>query len=208
MRAVPTCPRCFGPLHGPSAWSSAWRCDAHGDVLPYQPPWPPSDRAVEVLRKSSMVPVWLPWPLPPGWLVTGFAEAGDERTGGRASVVALSGPSLTQGPADLLIIAEEPGVGLGAAFAGLGGPDPGEGFDSGPPNAKIEVLGHPAALWCVSAGADRAVYAGEARGNWLWTIAWPAEAGCLIALAELSLHDLRDLELDLPFGAFSPRLEQ
>ncbi|MEU7831790.1 MULTISPECIES: DUF6758 family protein [unclassified Nonomuraea] len=207
MRAVPTCPRCFGSLHGPSAWSSAWRCDAHGDVLPYQPPWPPSARAVETMRKSSMVPVWLPWPLPPGWLVTGFAEAGDERTGGRASVVALCGPSLTRGPADLLVIAEEPGVGLGAAFAGLDGPDPGEGFDSGPPNAKIVVLGHPTALWCVGAAADRAVYAGEAMGNWLWTIAWPAEAGCLIALAELSLHDLRDLELDLPFGAFSPRLE-
>jgi hypothetical protein len=111
------------------------------------------------------------------------------------------------GPADMLIIAEEPGVGLGAAFAGLDGPDPGEGFDAGPPNAKIEVLGHPTALWCVDGVADRAVYAGEAMGNWLWTIAWPPEAGCLISLAELSLRDLRDLELDLPFGAFSPRLE-
>ncbi len=155
-----------------------------------------------------MVPVWLPWPLPPGWLVTGFAEVGDERTGARATVVALGGPSLSGGPADLLVIAEEPGVGLGAAYAGLDGPDPGEGFDSGPPNAKIQVLGHPTALWCVGGADDRAVYAGEALGNWLWTIAWPAEAGCLTAMAELSLHDLRDLDLQLPFGAFSPRLEE
>jgi hypothetical protein len=163
---------------------------------------------VESLRKTSVVPVWLPWPLPSGWLVTGFAEVGDERSGARASVTALSGPALSQGPADLLLIAEEPGVGLGAAFAGLDGPDPGEGFDAGPPNAKIQVLGHPTALWCVvGAAADRAVYAGEALGNWLWTIAWPAEVGCLIALAELSLCDLRDHDLDLPFGAFSPRLE-
>nr|WP_113704001.1 DUF6758 family protein [Nonomuraea lactucae] len=206
MKAPPTCPRCFGPLHGPNAWSSAWRCDAHGDVLPFQAARPPAPASAEAIRKSSVVPVWVPWPLPAGWLVTGFAEAGDERTGGRASVVALCGPSISRGPADVLIVAEEPGVGLGAALAGLGGPDPGEGFDAGPPNAKIEVLGHPTPLWCVGAADDRAVYAGEALGNWLWTIAWPAEAGCLIALSELALMDLRDHELDLPFGAFSPRL--
>ncbi|WSG68869.1 hypothetical protein OHA68_05330 [Nonomuraea glycinis] len=206
MRAAPTCPRCFGPLHGPSA-SNAWRCDTHGDVLPYQPPWPPSQAGVEAMRKNSLLPVWLPWPLPAGWLVTGFGEVGDEHRGGRASVVALSGPALLQGPADLLVIAEEPGVGLGAAFAGLDGPDPGGGFDSGPPNAKIEVLGHPTPLWCVGGAPDRAVYAGEALGNWLWTIAWPMEAGCLIGLGELSLLDLRDHDLDVPFGAFSPRLE-
>ncbi|GAA4098481.1 hypothetical protein GCM10022248_82340 [Nonomuraea soli] len=141
--------------------------------------------------------------------MTGFGEVGDERSGGRASVVALSGPSVTHGPADLLIIAEEPGIGLGAAFAGLDGPDPGQGFDDGPPNAKIDVLGHPTALWCVTtAPDDRAVYAGEALGNWLWTIGWPAEAGCLIALAQLSLLDLRETApLDVPFGAFSPKLE-
>lgn len=56
---------------------------------------------------------------------------------------------------------------------------------------------------------DRAVYVGEALGNWLWTVAWPVEAGCFIALANLSLRDLRDQDqaLDLPFGAFSPRLD-
>jgi hypothetical protein len=160
------------------------------------------------VRKNSLVPLWLPWPLPPGWLVTGFGEAGDERTGGRASLVALAGPSMLHGPADLLLIAEEPGVGLGAGFAGLDGPDPGEGFDRDPPHAKIDVLGHPYALWCVRGPADRAAYAGEALGNWLWMIAWPAEAGCLIALADLCLRDLRDTDqdFDLPFGAFSPRL--
>ncbi|WP_345095888.1 DUF6758 family protein [Planomonospora venezuelensis] len=208
VRASPTCPRCFGPLRPPSAWSSAWRCGPHGDVLPLQPPRQPSSAAVEAVSRNARVPVWLPWPLPPGWLVTGFTEAGDERTGGRATVVALSGPSVTRGPADLLLIAEEPGVGLGAGFAGLDGPDPGDGFGAGPPHAKIEVKGHPAALWCVDAAPDRAVYAGEALGDWLWAIAWPAEAGCLIVLSELSLRDLRDdgQAFDLPFGAFSPRL--
>ncbi|MET8336682.1 DUF6758 family protein [Streptosporangium canum] len=208
MRAAPVCPRCFGPLRPPSAWSSAWRCGPHGDVLPLQPPRRPSSAAVEAISRNALVPAWLPWPLPQGWLVTGLAEAGDERSGVRATVIALSGPSLISGPADLLIIAEEPGVGLGAGFAGLEGTDPGTGFDEGPPHAKVEIKGHPAALWCVAAAPDRAVYAGEALGNWLWTVVWPAEAGYLITLAELSLRDLRDQDqaLDPPFGAFSPRL--
>ncbi|WP_184545040.1 DUF6758 family protein [Streptosporangium becharense] len=209
MKAAPTCPRCFGPLRPPSVWSSAWRCGPHGDVLPLQPPRQPSVAAVEMITAAARVPVWLPWPLPAGWLVTGFSQAGDERSGVRAAVVALSGPSLTHGPADLLIIAEEPGVGLGAAFAGLEGTDPGTGFDDGPPHAKIDVRGHPAALWCAKTAApDRAVYAGEALGNWLWVIVWPAEAGYMITLSELSLRDLRDRDqaLDLPFGAFCPRL--
>jgi hypothetical protein len=160
------------------------------------------------ISHGARVPVWLPWPLPASWLVTGFAEAGDDHSGIRATVVALSGPSLTEGPADMLLIAEEPGVGLGAAFAGLDATDPGTGFDDGPPHAKIDVKGHPAALWCVGAAPDRAVYAGEALGNWLWAIVWPPDAGYLITLAELSLRDLRDNDqaLDLPFGAFSPRL--
>ncbi|WP_344858179.1 DUF6758 family protein [Planomonospora alba] len=208
MRASPICPRCFGPLHPPSVWSSAWRCGLHGDVLPLQPPLHPSQAAVEAVARDAHVPVWMPWPLPAGWLVTGFATAGDERSGTRATVVALAGPSVTQGPADMLIIAEEPGVGLGAGFGGLPGPDPGEGFGEGPPHAKIDVNGHPAALWCAGGAPDRAVYAGEAMGNWLWSIVWPADAGCLVALFELSLRDLRDdgQVFDLPFGAFSPRL--
>ncbi|MEV7011882.1 DUF6758 family protein [Streptosporangium sp. NPDC051022] len=208
MRAEPICPRCFGPLRPPSAWSSAWRCGPHGDVLPLQPPRHPSGAAVEALGVSAQVPVWLPWPLPQGWLVTGLAEAGDERSGVRATVVALSGPSLTHGPADMLIIAEETGVGLGAGFAGLPGTDPGEGFGEGPPHAKVEIMGHPTPLWWVDAAPDRAVYAGEALGNWLWVVIWPPEAGYLMTLGELSMRDLRDRDqaLDLPFGAFSPRL--
>ncbi|GAA2889822.1 hypothetical protein GCM10010517_53970 [Streptosporangium fragile] len=178
-------------------------------MLPLQPPRHPSAAVVEALATAARVPVWLPWPLPAGWLVTGFSHVGDERSGVRATVVALSGPSLVHGPADLLIIAEEPGVGLGAAFAGLDGTDPGTGFDDGPPHAKITVRGHPVALWNVrKAAPDRAVYAGEALGNWLWAVVWPGEAGYMITLSELSLRDLRDHDqaLDLPFGAFCPRL--
>ena len=60
------------------------------------------------------LPLWCPWPLPPGWTLTGVAWAGDDRTGVRATAVACSGPApLGGGPADLVFVAEEPGVGLG-----------------------------------------------------------------------------------------------
>src|SRR5262249_33958831 len=95
---------------------------------------------------------WLPWPLPVGWLVTGFAGAGDDRTGTRACVVALSGPNPVGGLGEMLLISEEPGVGLGAHFAGLPGPDPGEGFAAGPPHAAVRV--RPS--WCPGWGGDAA----------------------------------------------------
>ncbi|MDH2429846.1 DUF6758 family protein [Sphaerisporangium sp. TRM90804] len=208
MRAAPICPRCFGPLRPPSEWSTEWRCGVHGAVLPFTSRGPSSE-TLDLLRADSRVPFWLPWPLPTGWLVTGFGDVRDSGAGVHAGVVALSGPSVTYGPADLLIVAEEPGVGLGAAFAGIDGPDPGPGFDAGPPNAKAEAVGHPTALWWVESLPDRAVYVGEAMGHWLWMIAWPAEAGCMVALTELSLRDLTDdeQEFDLPYGAVCPRLE-
>lgn len=109
----------------------------------------PSPEALAGLVKTAGVPVWVPWPLPHGWLVTGFSGAGDERTGSRGTAVALSGPNPVGGPADLVIIAEEPGVGLGAGLAGLAGPDPGAGFAAGPPHATVRVDGHDMPLWLV-----------------------------------------------------------
>ena len=156
------------------------------------------------MRATARVPVWVPWPLPAGWLVTGFEDAGDERTGGRAVVVALSGPAPLGGPADLFLVAEEPGIGLGASFAGLPGPDPGEAFGVSASDAKVEIDGHPVSMWAAEAGT--AAFAGEARGNWLWAVLWPDSAGMLM-LEQLNLRDLREDDLDLPFGAFCPRLD-
>jgi hypothetical protein len=161
---------------------------------------------MEALLRTAAVPVWLPWPLPAGWLVTGFAGAGDERVGARACVVALSGPNPVGGPGDLLVVAEEPGVGLGARLAGLDGPDPGENFAVESPYTTFQYGGHEFPLWLVRA-PDRAVFAGEAMGNWLWAVLWPDTAGVLL-VETLTLRDLRDpgQDLDLPFGATSPRL--
>ncbi|MGO9081579.1 MAG: DUF6758 family protein [Streptosporangiaceae bacterium] len=200
------CPRCDDVLREPSAWSSAWRCDRHGAVYPLRPSLSPSPQGLAALLRDAAVPVWLPWPLPPSWLVTGFAGAGDERTGTRGCVVALSGPGPAVGPADMLLVSEEMGVGLGARLAGLDSPDPGAGFAAGPPEAMVSHAHHEFPLWHVAA-PGRAAFAGEALGGWLWVILWPDTAGLLL-LDVLELRDLRDpgQDLDLPFGAPSPRL--
>src|ERR1700733_14406077 len=166
------CPRCQGELSEPSAWHSAWQCARHGAVQPLRPAHVPSAEGLHALRKTAAVPVWLPWPIPLGWLVTGFTGAGDDRSGTRGCAVALSGPNPVGGLGEMLIVSEEPGLGLGAGLAGLAGPDPGEGLAS-----------------------------------WLWIILWPDTAGTLM-LEPLPLRDLRDpgQEMDVPFGALSPRL--
>ena len=211
-RAPATCPRCGRTLHEPTVWSSAWRCDLHGEVYPLFSPFSPSREGLDGLLYmfrpgSAGVPVWLPWPLPAGWLVTGFARAGDDRTGVRSCAVALTGPNpLGGGPADMVVVAEEPGVGFGAALAGLDGVDPGAGFASTPASATASFGKHDFPLWPVDS-PDRAVFAGEAEGLWLWLVLWPDTAGALL-VEPIALRDLRDpgQDLDLPFGAASPRL--
>ncbi len=206
MMKAPICPRCQGELSEPSAWHSAWQCARHGSVQPLRLAHVPSAEGLRALLKSAAVPLWLPWPIPAGWLVTGFTGAGDDRSGTRGCVVALSGPNPVGGPGEMLVISEEPGLGLGAGLAGLEGPDPGEGLAAGPPHALVQFGNHEFPLWSVeSPGA--AVFAGEVLANWLWIILWPDTAGTLL-LETLSLRDLRDpgQELDVPFGALSPRL--
>ena len=203
-RAV--CPRCGSRAHAPTVWSSAWRCDLHGEISPLAPTRLPTPDGLRWLASRARVPVWLPWPLPAGWLVSGFTGAGDERTGATASAVALSGPNPLGGPADLLIVAEEPGVGLGAGLAGLVGPDPGDGFARRAPNATVKVGNREAPLWLVES-AGKAVFVGEVAASWVWLVFWPDTAGALL-VEPMPLRDLRSpgQDLDLPFGALCTRL--
>lgn len=206
VRAAPTCPRCEASLRGPTIWSSSWHCEQHGEVYPLRPTLSPSRGGMTGLLRGTKVPVWLPWPLPAGWLVTGFAAAGDERTGTQGCAVALSGPNPMGGPAEMMLVSEGPRVGLGARFAGLPGPDPGDHFASGLPDAAVEFGHHELPLWHVDA-PGRAVFAGEVMGTWLWLVLWPDTAGMLL-VEPLPVRDLRDpgQDLDVPFGAPSPQL--
>jgi hypothetical protein len=210
MRGEPSCPKCGGRVRAPGLFADGWQCGAHGSVQPLQPVVPPSVEALAVVVGRARVPVWMPWPLPVGWLFTGVRSAGDDRSGGRATVVACSGPGPLGGPGELLLVAEELGVGLGARYAGVDGPDPGPYLRvDRPPEGKVLAAGRPTPLWLLrGAPPDRAVFAGEARGLWVWAIVWPEQSG-LLMYDELVLTDLRDAgaEVDLlPIGALSPRL--
>jgi hypothetical protein len=124
--------------------------------------------------------------------------------------VSLSGPDpLEVGPADVVLVAEEPGVGYGTALAGLDGPDPGPDLaraTAGEPGAKVKAGGHPTPLWVVAAPEDRCAYVGEARAMWLYAIAWPARAGYVLA-ESLTLSDLAEvMPAELVFGAPNGRL--
>jgi hypothetical protein len=206
MRPALTCPRCDSAVREPSIWSSAYHCEQHGEVHPLRSSLSPSHEGLAGALQDAQVPVWVPWPLPLGWLVTGFAIAGDERTGTCGCAVALSGPNPVGGPAEMMLISEEPGVGLGARFAGLDGRDPGTQFTTGPPAADVDFANHEFPLWNVPT-PDRAAFAGEVSGTWLWVVLWPETAGMLM-VEPMKLRDLRDpgQELDLPFGARSPQL--
>jgi hypothetical protein len=197
-------------LRAPSLMSSEWRCDAHGPVAPLHVTAPVGLPVLEAVRQHASVPLWVPWPLPPDWTVTGVAWAGDERAPACATALACSGPAPLGGVADVVLVAEEPGVGLGARYAGIGGPDPGrrliEELETTGAHAKVHAAGRPAPLWSIEAAAGRSAYVGEALGMWLWAVAWPAEAGYVLA-EHLTLHDLRDdVPQPLLFGAASPYL--
>ena len=210
MRPEPSCPRCGSVLHAPGLWSSSWRCDEHGSVPPVQPVVQPTPDVLRAAASTASVPLWLPWPLPRGWLVTGVVTAGDERTGARATAVVCSGPAPLGGVAELVLVGEEMGVGLGARFAGLDGPDAGLMPDRAA-DAKIHAAGIPTAMWALEPGPAAveapAVYVGEALGCWVWAVLWPGTAGFLL-IDDFVLTDLRNAghELDIPCGALSPRL--
>jgi hypothetical protein len=153
--------------------------------------------------------MWLPWPLPSGWAFTGVVHAGDDEVGGaRATAVACSGPNPFGGSGELLLVAEEMGLGLGARFAGIEGPDPGEIFEATAAHAKVYAAGRSTSMWLVPETGDHTVFLGEAAGLWLWAILWPHDAAHLM-YEDLVLTDMRDAgsEIDrLAVGGLSVRL--
>jgi hypothetical protein len=189
-------------------WSSSWECPAHGPVAPRKPdPVPTADWTRHVCV-SSRVPVWLPWPLPSGWVVAGVAPVGDEVSGVPAVATVLTGPSPLGGPAEMLIVSEEPGVGFATHLAGLHGTDPGSVVD-GAPYSHVEVRGHSVPLWLVPTDSDQAIVVGERDLAWVWVVVRPASAGAML-VDQLTFADARMLGEEvrlLPYGARSTWLD-
>lgn len=212
---VPGCPRCSSVV---TEWAGAWACDDHG---PTPPLWRPSEVTYEAfsehLRRTPTFPTYLPWPLGPGWQVGDFALVGtpggapDAHGTSSATMTCATGISALDGPVEVMVVAEEPGVGLGARCAGTAGADPGEDLGRGTPAVRVRI-GHQAVpLWTVSTSAaddrfDRSVVAGEAYGRWLWIVLRPASA-ILLLRDDWILKDVSGLGpplVELPFGGTRP----
>jgi hypothetical protein len=203
----PVCVRCGASLLTPGD-AGRWTCVEHGTVEPLHSAVPAEHHHLSDTASSSAVPLWLPWPFPTGWCVSGV-----RRTGGtgpaRAVAVALTGPGVMSRQADLVLVAEEPGVGLGASYAGLTWTDPGPELASLPCDTKVLAGGHPTPMWSLPV-SDRAAYVGEAGGCWLWAIVWPV-GEWMVVHDDLRLVDVRLPQhrphLDaLPTAALSLRL--
>ncbi len=198
------CPRCGQPVL--QLADASWWCSTHGPVAAL---WPVDEPSAESLRdhlEAASVPTWLPWPMPTPWSVAGVVRAGDPDV--QATALACAAPDPVGGVADVVIVCEEPGVGLGARYAGLPTLDVGREISGSPPTTKVHVAGHATPLWWVGADTERDAFVGEASGRWLWVIAWPGSAGAL--LAEMpTLVDLHELHCQLelvPVSVRSPRL--
>lgn len=205
MPIGPLCPRCPRPAR---RTGRGWDCVEHGPVRPL---WRAETAGYEEfalhLGRSQGMPTYLPWPLPPGWQVTGFATVGEAGTP-VATLTSTTGTTARDGVVDLLVVTEEPGVGLGARVAGVPVTDP--PVPSGRPDLRIEVDQASAALWLVAARAEEAIGAsvllGEAGGRWLWVVVRPGPAVLLLngggLLRDVS-HDGPSL-LELAFGGIEP----
>jgi uncharacterized protein DUF6758 len=211
-----TCPRCGAVARQPGLYSSSWLCDEHGEIVPVGPAKAPTPDLIHRVARDALVPIWVPRPMPEHWMITGLQWAGDDHGGTVATVVAVSGPQPipevvdVDPAADLIFVAEQPGIGLGAHLAGLHGVDPGpllqEKVLHDPAEIKLDTGGHEVPLWSVPMDGGIA-YVGEAAGVWLWLLAWPATAAAVL-LARFALVDMREQgpEIDLPCGALTPRL--
>ena len=177
------CPRCPLPV-GPVG-DGEWSCPEHGPIARLLRPDAASyDAFVEALAAVDDVPVFLPWPMSPGWTVSDFAVVA-ERGRGRATLTCSSGTSALDGPVDVFVVTEESGVGLGARCAGTSHLDPGPELGQGRPPVRIRIGSQSVPLWAVSTSSsavelDRSVFAGEAGGRWLWVVLRPASAMLLL----------------------------
>ena len=211
MSLVAGCPRCRAaePLADGTP-----RCPVHGVVS--RTLWRPEDDAeisydvfVDHLGTAGTFPTYLPWPMSPGWSVTDFAVAADERPGATATCV--SGTSELDGPVDVFVVAEEPGAGLGARCAGIDSSDPGREVGDGQPTVRVRIGSQSVSLWAVSTASsddrfDRSVFVGEANGRWLWLVLRPASA-MLLLRDDWILRDVSSVGpplVELPFGGPRP----
>lgn len=202
------CPRCTTPVVVFD--ETAAECPEHGLVEPlWRPDVADYDHFARMITPPTVpgagLPTYLPWPLSPGWAVTdfGWVGASSRRT---ACVTTTTGTTDLDGEVELSLVVEEPGVGLGARCAGVEAIDPGPSMTRGPAAVSVRAEGRPVKLWSVQPEdeqpLERAVFAGESGGRWLWLVVTPAPAALLLR-DEWLLADVTGFgpqALAMPFG--------
>ena len=189
------CPRCPERLSSPGG-----ECPQHG---PQPPLWRPQEVSYDAfsnhLRHAAGFPTFLPWPMGSGWRVSDFGVVAGTPGRAVATVTCCTGTTGPDGRVDVLVVAEEVGVGLGGRCAGIDRSDPGDDFGQGQPFVRIKIGSQGVPLWPVSTSTaagdlDRSVLAGEAQGRWLWIVLMPASAMLLMKDEWI----LRDVSSDGP----------
>jgi hypothetical protein len=200
-----SCPRCTTPLSGEGAEFS---CADHGNVIPlWRSATADYSTFADVMLRSAGMPTYLPWPMSPGWTIADFGCVAGPEGPALATVTTTVGASALDGDVEVTVVAEEPGVGLGARAAGTTRADPGGSVGVGPASVRLRVDSHPVPLWAVPSGdADdllaRSVFAGESGGRWLWLVMRPASAALLLR-DEWLLADVGGFgpeAIEMPFG--------
>jgi hypothetical protein len=203
-----SCPRCTSPV---TEDGGGYRCGSHGEISPlWRPEVAEYDAFAEVVGRFGDVPTYLPWPMSPGWSISDFGCVA-RGTRSHATVTTTVGTSDLDGPVEVTVVAEDPGVGLGARCARSPYVDPGDQVGAGPPAVRVRADGRQVPLWSVDVVADedpltRSVFAGEADGRWLWLVLRPASAALLLH-DEWLLADVTGFgpeALEMPFGGPRP----
>jgi hypothetical protein len=206
----PSCPRCTCPV---TDRDGTFQCERHGDVHPL---WRPTevgyDAFAEVVRTPHDIPTYLPWPMSPGWSISDFGCVDY----GQATFTTTVGSSDLDGPVEVTVVTENPGVGLGARCVGSPYLDPGPQVGLGRPAVRVRAGGRPVPMWLVDTDGfevgevdplSRSAFAGEADGRWLWVVLRPASAALLLKdewlLADVSGFGPEALEM--PFGGPRPQ---
>jgi hypothetical protein len=203
-----SCPRCSSPV---TEEDGSVTCRKHGQVSPL---WRPDVAGyasfAELVGRVRDLPIYLPWPMSPGWSIADFGCVASERRA-LATVTTTAGTSDLDGPVEVTIVSEDTGVGLGARCAGTPYDDPGEQVGHGQHSIHVRAGGRTVPMWDVDPRDDddllaKSVFAGEADGRWLWLVIRPASAALLLR-DEWLLADVTGFgpeALEMPFGGPRP----
>ncbi len=183
----------------------------HGTIHPlWRPDAAGYDTFAELVGRADDLPTYLPGPMSPGWSISDFGCVASEDKA-YATVTTTVGTSDLDGPVEVTVISEDPGVGLGSRCAGTAYDDPGEQIGLGQHAIHVRAGGRAVPMWTVDSSIDddlfaKSVFAGEADGRWLWLVIRPASAALLLR-DEWLLADVTGFgpeALEMPFGGARP----